>query len=466
MDLVFQERRKSNMNKPINHYPEPPTPPPCRTIIEGVCIGKRPQTKGWFWNPEKLIVTRQYSWICPKTIVGRWESKNGFLTIVGSRWTVNVGYTFNNCTGVPSGDVDLSPDLPVKSLTSQPVYDLWRASIWHDLSYENLDDPTFPFTRKEVDSYFVQNMQLLQYSHAKLYYYGVRYLGGIVHWIGSFFKIASVTLLLNGCITPPVPPHPVFPQFVTTPKDMVGYGADCFWLYTDAEVLADTLVKNNVNCTRVEPLNCSPTKVLSQSADPSPHGYWTMDKFDSQLKPQLDKFLTTMQNHKITTIVTLFGGHKMAGITGDMEMQFLNFLNSRPSKEGIIINVAAEAGPNSPKAVFDSLTLVLDTHWNGMKVWNYGTRPVTAPAGYFVEYHPQLINEYGPMNGNIIMVSDSYVWFLLNIDSSLQSKIDPAKMTPYVKNIRSKGNGFISYGQRFTGWDIDTLGIQSIGAGR
>ena len=143
----------------------------------------------------------------------------------------------------------------------------------------------------------------------------------------------------------------------------------------------------------------------------------------------------------------------------------MNFLNGRATgNTGIMLNLAAEPGISSPKAVFDHLTQVLDANWSGMKAWNYGTRPFTAPGGYWIEYHPQSYTEYGPANGNMMMLTDSYVWFQLNYDTSLQSKIDPAKLIPYAQAIRNQGNGFIYYGQRFTGWDIDKEGIKAIGS--
>jgi len=279
--------------------------------------------------------------------------------------------------------------------------------------------------------------------------------------------ITLITLMfMSGCIWPPTPSHHSFPYFTTTPRDMVGYGADTFWLYVDAEALAEEMVIDNVNVTHVEIFNCSPSKEKSQSSDPSPHGYWSFDKFDAQLKPQLDIFLKTMQDHKITTIVTFFGGHDMSGVNDDIFFRILNFLKSR-STDGIIINIAAEPGTWTKEpypGYFNHLTQMLDQNWSGMKAWNYGTRPTTAPGGYWIEYHPQAYTEYGPANGNVMMLTDSYVWFQLNYDTSLQSKIDPAKLIPYAQAVRNQGNGFLYYGQRFTGWDIDKEGIKAIGS--
>jgi len=274
---------------------------------------------------------------------------------------------------------------------------------------------------------------------------------------------------LVGCIWPkPKPKYHSFPEFVTVPKDMTGYGADCFWLYVDAAQLGETMVLANVNCTHVEIWNNSPSKEQSQGADPSPHGFWTWDKFDPVLKAPLDNFLTEMQKRKITTVITLFGGHDMTKVNDDIFFKVLNFLKARPQGiEGIMLNLAAEPGPWTKEpypGYFTHLTQMLDQNWTGMKVWNYGTRPASAPAGYLIEWHPQQMNEYGPLNANDMILTDSAVWFGLNIDGSLQSKVDPAKVKPYATAVRAGGNGFLYYGQRFTGWDLDVVGIQAIGS--
>lgn len=281
-------------------------------------------------------------------------------------------------------------------------------------------------------------------------------------------KLLSLLLcvLCVGCITP-TPPKPVFKQFVTQSKDMLGFGADTFWLYVNSDNLADQMVPNGVNSTRAEIFNCSPSLAQSQSADPSPHGYWTWDKFDTDLKVPLDKFLTVMQQRKITTVVTFFGGHDMSKVNDDIFFKILNFLKARPQGiDGIIINLAAEPGPWTKEpypGYFNHLVQMLDQYWAGMKVWNYGTRPTSTPAGYLTEWHPQAMNDYGPNSPSVIVVPDSAVYFGLNIDSSINSKIDPNKTIPYIKSVRPKGNGFIYYGQRFMGWDIDVTGIKAIG---
>lgn len=281
----------------------------------------------------------------------------------------------------------------------------------------------------------------------------------------ALFTIVLVSMMA-GCVTP-TPSKPSFPAFVTQPKNMLGFGADTFWLYVDPNALADEMVPNGVNCTHVEIFNCSPSQAQSTSADPSPHGFWTADKFDPTLKPVLDSFLKVMQERKITTVITFFGGHDMSKVNDDIFFKILNFLKSRPQGiNGIAINMAAEPGTWTKEpypGYFNHLTQMLDQNWSGMKVWNYGTRPASAPAGYSIEWHPQVMNDYGPNNPSVIIDPDSAVWFGLNIDGSINSKIDPNKLIPYVKAVRAKGHGFIYYGQRFAGWDIDKAGIKAIG---
>lgn len=270
---------------------------------------------------------------------------------------------------------------------------------------------------------------------------------------------------------PPVPPGPVidvsFFDFVAKPKDVVGFGMSCYWFYIDPGVLdslAHSMVTSGVNATHVELFNCSPSKEASETTDPGPHGFWTLDKFPGTLQPVLDRFLGAMQDHKIVTMITMYGGHDMTAMTDVSFFQIINFLKSRPGGTGgIWVNVAAEPKPADPK--FQHFTQLLNQNWPGQRIWNAGTKPETAPNGYFIEWHPQKIRDGGPTKPSVIMLTDSAIWWQLNKDTtSFGSKLDPAKLIPYIQLCRSRGNGFMTYGQRFSGWkDIDFEGIWAVG---
>lgn len=257
-------------------------------------------------------------------------------------------------------------------------------------------------------------------------------------------------------------PQPTsYPAYATEPKDWKGYGADCFWLYVEPDALGDAMLKYGVNMTHIEIFNCSPSKAASQSIDPSPHGYW-QTRF-TELQSPLDKFLTAMQKRKIVTVLTFFGGHDMSTVTADRLIGILDWLQARSTgTDGILPCLAAE--PTTQWTVkFYYLSARLQGRWPAAKIWNYGTRPVNCPTGYWIEYHPQEIHEYGISNTNSLVLADSGIWYDLNQDRSLQAKIDPAKLIEYAQKVRDNGNGFCHYGQRFTGWDIDIEGIKAIG---
>ena len=135
--------------------------------------------RGWIWSSEKLKLTRDVHWICPINIGNRtWTSKDGYLVITGDLWTFKKDYEWNGATGVPSGEADKSPDLPVISLTNKPVPILWMATLVHDVGCdESTNDPTFPFKRFMIDYFFYELSKIANFRWSLLYYIGVRVLG-------------------------------------------------------------------------------------------------------------------------------------------------------------------------------------------------------------------------------------------------------------------------------------------------
>jgi len=148
--------------------------------------------KGYVWNPERLRLIRDVTWICPVSINGKWESQDGLLVIEDFTWTFRVPFTWNGATAVSSGKVDNTPNLPVVSETDQPIYELWFPTLIHDAGCGYVKDPTFPFTRKEVDWFFYITMKQRDFKHSTLYYYGVKWLGTTAYyfkkWLISLFK--------------------------------------------------------------------------------------------------------------------------------------------------------------------------------------------------------------------------------------------------------------------------------------
>lgn len=143
-------------------------------------------TKGYPWNKESLVVTRKIVWKCPTNIHKKWVSLDGKVTIINDLWYIDVGYKFDSCTWVESGRADKTPDLPVKSLTDQPVHVLWFGALIHDIGYDNLGDNTFPFKRYEMDVFFYCIIsEVEEFDIPTLYYYGVRVFGGIFAFVGG-----------------------------------------------------------------------------------------------------------------------------------------------------------------------------------------------------------------------------------------------------------------------------------------
>lgn len=144
--------------------------------------------KGWVWSPEKLRLTREVSWVCPVSINGTWTSKSGYLSITGNIWTFKNGYQWNGATGVPSGNADTTPDLPVISLTDKPVPILWKATLIHDAGCQGTDEKSFPFTRFMVDCFFYDECRKAHFTWSMVYYCGVRILGKPLNIIMNIWR--------------------------------------------------------------------------------------------------------------------------------------------------------------------------------------------------------------------------------------------------------------------------------------
>ena len=99
---------------------------------------------------------------------------------------ISAGYAWDGCSpkfkigdlmliGVPDGIPDEVTGLPIT----------YYASLVHDALYQFLHDPKMPYTRAEIDEMFYDILLDAGFSHADLYYYVLRHLGGVFHFINN-----------------------------------------------------------------------------------------------------------------------------------------------------------------------------------------------------------------------------------------------------------------------------------------
>lgn len=140
----------------------------------------------WPWEePERLVLKKDYVWDSGKRGVN-WKSKDGFLVIVDGVWTIKAGYVWDDATFAWSGPKDKKTGYPQIAF----------ATLIHDVGYGylNIFNPKkFPYTREEIDKYFYDEMNKVDFPLADEYY-------SVVKKVGGTFKIISNILKFFGII--------------------------------------------------------------------------------------------------------------------------------------------------------------------------------------------------------------------------------------------------------------------------
>jgi hypothetical protein len=147
----------------------------------------------WSWSPERLKIIEdvQFEWRRQPA-----KSFQNDLTEIRADGTMTVfsGYIWDGATAVPTGKyLTNTSHLPVVSLTSKGVPSEWYATLRHDVCYESMHEvdangQSFPYSRAEIDKQFYIDLQTNKFRYSKLYYYGVKWFGGIYSWLGQLFR--------------------------------------------------------------------------------------------------------------------------------------------------------------------------------------------------------------------------------------------------------------------------------------
>lgn len=288
----------------------------------------------------------------------------------------------------------------------------------------------------------------------------------------STLVLVVTALALAGCATPK------FPQYAAAPAEMIGFGVDQSWMWLDADKLGDSLVKAKVNTTSIGLFSCNQDKTPTQTL---PWGYW-MDHFD-EMTPYLDKFLNAMQKRRITVYVTLVGWNQRNGnldpATGKGATIGCARYNSawfshivdyfvKRGTDGLVLCTAAEPVPNygpggAYMAKFNDFTAILNQKWSGAKGWNYNVRPTTAPAGYWIETHPQRsTDKFTP--GSIILTDGPAASEFGNSNPANPVVENGPALQAWIQKLHAAGDGFIWWGMSFDGNSVDYNGIKTIGS--
>jgi len=247
------------------------------------------------------------------------------------------------------------------------------------------------------------------------------------------------------------------------PVKPIGYGVENNWMNINAAQLANELYANNLTITHVELLG---------------YGKETGYENPSALYPKFLTFVEEMRKKDITVFVNIINWNK--GVSryypenGDVsicESQYsdswfsgiLDFMVNQVGTEGIILQTASEWGNGQgagceEKAI--KMNKLMEQRWTGMKSWNYGTQPTSAPAGYTVfEYHPGDLNTI-PSGALITTDHGGSLEPLQN--GNVRGFANPIVLEDYARKVyNSDAVGFIYYG--FAHSQIDSAAIRALG---
>jgi hypothetical protein len=98
--------------------------------------------------------------------------------------------------------------------------------------------------------------------------------------------------------------------------------------------------------------------------------------------------------------------------------------------------------------------------WPGLKAWNKGSRPGSAPSGHILDWHVNRVEQLGPRGAHLVKTDTGNV---LNWLGGLGNNWgNLARLTQLVKATKAQGHGFAAY---FWGPTIplDQAAIDAIG---
>jgi len=127
-----------------------------------------------FSYPTEMTVDKDYDF-------KDWSGRLWFSIKKDGTITIKKGYAWDGCSikinvfdliwvGTPDGLIDWKTG---KALT-------YYCSMVHDAFYQFLDNPEFPFNRKQADDLFLKMLTEVEFKPRNIYYAAVRSLG----WIG------------------------------------------------------------------------------------------------------------------------------------------------------------------------------------------------------------------------------------------------------------------------------------------
>jgi len=247
--------------------------------------------------------------------------------------------------------------------------------------------------------------------------------------------------------------------YPTKPSEVKGYGPCNAWYMVNPEVLGDALVAAKCNTTIVEFLGWAATSKHEDIAS---------------LKEPWKKFIKAMRDRKIMVYCILVNWTKGKKLNGDSGKSICDgkynsdwFISAYDivageGVDGVCLEACSEWADANQSCTSKAQGFVdyVAKNWTGLKGWNKGSRPKSAPAGYWLNYHINRAQAEGPA-GCINTTDTSNVLREINAGGDVAGLADPSKLEACARTIRNSGRGFIYFGFGHT--TIDTEAIKALG---
>lgn len=220
-------------------------------------------------------------------------------------------------------------------------------------------------------------------------------------------------------------PNPVVRQ---DPNRLIGYGVVNEWYKVDPDTFADQLACAGLNLTQVEWV---PILNRDQFYEVSPN----------DVMPEVVKaYVEAMRARGIWTFINIanYNGDNIKNAPTSWFQSQLDYIIQEIGTDHVILQSASEWDSNDSK--YQDWANRLDDQWTGEKAWNVGSRPSSAPSGYYRDWHTCDPSNYGPNGGSRILLSSDCTPTINHIRGNQEHT------RKFANGVLSKGSSLIVYG--------------------